>query len=34
MTGFLMTCGGVLLALTALLILAIQLDCDHRGEGE
>ena len=32
MTAFLMTCGGVLLMLTALLILAIQLGCEHKGE--
>ena len=32
MTGFLLTCGGVLLALTALLILTIQLGCEHKGE--
>jgi hypothetical protein len=31
-TAFLMTCGGVLLACTALLILTICVGCDNRGE--
>jgi len=31
-TAFLMTCGGVLLALTALLILTICVGCEHKGE--
>lgn len=32
MTAFLMTCGAVLFALTALLILTICLGCEHKGE--
>lgn len=32
MNAFLMTCGGVLLALTALLILTIKLGCVDKGE--
>lgn len=32
MTAFLLTCGGVMLALTALLILTIQMGCEHKGE--
>lgn len=32
MTGFLLTCGGVLFALTVFLILTIQIGCEHKGE--
>lgn len=32
MTAFLMTCGGVLLAMAALLILTICVGCEHKGE--
>ena len=32
MTAFLMTCGGVLLMLTALLIPTICVGCEHKGE--